>query len=148
MAKLMVGWLFILGSSYFLIHSIVDFFRARKSQRWPTTEAVMESVKLFGLRRVDGQMLDCLHIAIQYRYQIKGKEYQGDTPTFHTITYPDTLTFAERYPEGKAFRLHVDPNDPSASVVSPGLASKPYSDIILSVLGIAVGVMLLLIPEG
>jgi hypothetical protein len=55
--------------------------------------------------------------------------------------YPETLEFADQYPVNSDIKIYYNPKNPSESVLIPGpRKDKPYSDLILGLLGVIIGV--------
>ncbi len=126
---------------YMLNHAIANYRRADASLTWPSVNGRLTDVRLWGKRNIGGEMKPADKLAVEYIYELNGKKYTGRSPTFYTLVYPRTVEFAERYSSREEVEVHYNPNEPSESVLTPGLnPDKPHSDLILGALAIVAGV--------
>lgn len=142
---LLVGLALAVFGLYLLAHAWGNYKKAKASVSWPSANGQMIDVRLWGLRNINGQMIDAERLAVEYQYMVKGRSYTGTAPALYTLMYPETLDFAKNHPVGAGVMVRYNPKKPGESVVTPGLRKdKPYSDLILAgvavVLGTAVAV--------
>ena len=93
------------------------------SQGWPATEGVIISCIRQGtsFKEYDGDFHTETKVFINYRYSVKGIIYSSST--VNAIEYPLSLypiTFADRYPTGKAVVVYFNPENPAQAVLEPG----------------------------
>jgi len=137
------GIAFALFGIYMLIHAMTGYRKALASSSWPSVNGILTDVRLWGLRRIDGEMKDVEKLIVEYDYEVSGQKYTGRSPTFYTLVYPETLEFAQRHPAGSNIKVHYNPEDPSESVLITGVKkNKPYSDLILGALGVITGAVI------
>jgi hypothetical protein len=120
---------------------VTSYQKAVASQRWPSVTGQLTEVLLWGSRNLGGQIKEVEKLNVEYNYQINGQNYTGTLPAFYTVMYPETLEFADQYPVNSDIKIYYNPKNPSESVLIPGpRKDKPYSDLILGLLGVIIGV--------
>ncbi len=138
------GALFVLIGSITLVRAIRNLGLARRSRSWPTVPGRIDSLRLWGGRRVDGEMRDVEHLAVDFRYSFQGRTHRGTAPALYTVVYPRTVELARRLEAGSDVEVHVDPDRPDRAVLIPGVhPEKPYSDVILAASGLVIGLVLM-----
>ncbi|WP_127560322.1 DUF3592 domain-containing protein [Saccharospirillum alexandrii] len=138
---LLAGLAFALFGIYLLFHSIANYRHAKASQGWPSVVGRLVEVQLWKKRLIEGEMKDAEHVKVAFSYQVNGRDYTGRLPTFYTLVYPETVEFAERYPVGSEVQVYYNPVNPADAVLVPGLKKdKPYSELILAVICLGVGI--------
>lgn len=122
---------------------MTNYKNALASESWPSVNGRLTDVRLWGKRRIDGEMKEAEKLIVEYEYEIDGLKYTGTSATFYTLVYPETLEFFKHYPKGSDVKIYYNPKDPVESVLIPGLKkNQPYSEFILGGLGIAVGAVI------
>ena len=139
--SLIAGLGFAILGAYFLRHALHGYRKALASHNWPSARGELVEVRLWGTRRVNGEMRAAKNLSVQYEYEVNEKSHSGTALAFYTLVYPATYDFAQTHPEKSSVDVVYNPQDPSESVLIPGLnKEKPYSDLILAGLGIIVGI--------
>lgn len=137
------GAVFVLFCAILLVRAIRKLGLARRSRSWPTVPGRIDAVRLWGSRRVDGEMREVEHLAVDFRYSFQGRTHRGTAPALYTVAYPRTVEWARRFEAGADVEVHVDPDRPARAVLVPGLhPEKPYSDVILAASGLVLGLAL------
>ncbi len=140
---LIIGIGFVIFGTFLLRHAVHKYRKALESQNWPTVQGILVKVHLWGKRLVNSEMQAANKLAVEYEYTVQENKYTGISVTFYTLMYPETFNFAEDHPENSSVDVFYNPSNPSESVLIPGLRKdKPYSDLILAVLTIIIGVAL------
>ena len=87
--------------------------------------------------------------SIKYRYEVGGKDYEGQRIDFGPISANSWPTAAESeaaaYPAGKVVEVSVCPSKPSLSVLSPGAKWELYGLLYIGAVFTAIGIGLLLL---
>lgn len=140
---IIAGLVLALFGVYMLRRAITRYKNAVASHLWPTTNGHLADVRLWGKRNIDGEMKDAEKLAVEYSYEINGLKYTGRSVAFYTLLYPRTVELAERLSSKSNVKVYYNPKNPSESVLEPGLnPEKPYSDLIISILSVATGVVI------
>ena len=142
---ILVGTGFVLFSLYFLRFALANYKRALASVSWPSVQGRVTEVALWGKRRIGSEMKDAMQLAMKYDYRVGETEHEGSKIAFYTLVYPETLNFANEHPEGSEITVFYDATNPSQSVLLNGPPeSKRYSEIVIACLGIAIGLIVIL----
>ncbi|MBY6205266.1 DUF3592 domain-containing protein [Halomonas denitrificans] len=137
------GAVFVLVGTMALIRAVRNLGLAERSRTWPTVPGRIESVRLWGGRRIDGEMREVEHLAVDFRYSFRGRTHRGTAPALYTVVYPRTVEWARRFEAGAGVDVHVDPDRPDRAVLVPGPhPEKPYSDVVLAASGLMLGLAL------
>lgn len=130
---------FLLFCIYMLRYALINHREANASNHWETTTGKLTESQLWGKRRIDGEMVDSENLSVKYQYDVNGKTFTGSRATFYTLHYPETVDFSKRYPKGSTVSIFYNPQNPSESVIIPGLhPHKPNSEIWLASVGVVV----------
>ncbi|MCP9291970.1 DUF3592 domain-containing protein [Gracilimonas sediminicola] len=137
------GLAFSLLGIYLLIYALRNHKKALASQNWPKVSGKLVSINLWGKRNIDGQMIDADKLSVKYDYSVHDKVYAGTVVAFYTLMYPETTEFAEDHTTDSPVDVYYNPAEPSESVLIPGhrKGSKRYSDLILAILAVLIGVV-------
>jgi hypothetical protein len=128
----MIGYIIAAGiSAVILIKFGSDILKAQKSRSWPTASGtVLDSgMEAHQSRDEDGDIKTTYGATIQYKYLVDGQEFQGNRRTFsnvRTSSVRNTEKILERYPLGSSVDVFYDPDDPSSSVLEPGVGAGTY----------------------
>jgi hypothetical protein len=128
----MVAYLVVIAISVvILIKFGVDILKGYKSRSWPTASGtVLDSeMEAHQSRDEDGDIRTTYGATIQYKYIVDGQEFQGNRRTFsnvRTSSVRNTEKILERYPPGSSVDVFYDPDDPSSSVLEPGVGASTY----------------------
>ncbi len=138
------GALFALLGAIALVRAVRNLGLAKRSRSWPGVTGRIESIRLWGGRRVDGEMREVEHLTVEYRYAFQGRTYRGTAPALYTVVYPMTVELASRFEARRDVEVRVDPDRPARAVLIPGThPEKPYSDVILAGTGLVLGLALM-----
>ncbi len=128
----MVAYLVVIAISVvILIKFGVDIRKGYKSRKWPTAEGsiVDSEMEAHQSRDEDGDIRTTYGATIQYKYLVDGQELQGNRRTFsnvRTSSVRNTEKILERYPLGSSVDVFYYPDDPSSSVLEPGVGLTTY----------------------
>ena len=98
------------------------------SQGWPTTAGTIISCIRQGtsFKEYDGDYHTETKVYISYQYSVNGIAYSSSAVNaidYALFLYP--ISFADRYPAGKAVVVYYNPKNPSEAVLEPGLVLIP-----------------------
>lgn len=134
-----VGCLFALGSLYFLARSLHSLTVARKSLSWPSVEGHIRKSEAVRFQSTSNHRA----LFVEYEYTVDGVSYTGTRDAFYTLRGDEAAALERAHQASPAVRVHYAPDDPrNATLIVGPRAEKPYSDLILSVLGLVVGLAL------
>jgi hypothetical protein len=134
----------LLFSLTMLRYALNNNSKAKASNNWATTNGKLTKLQLWGKRRVDGEMVDSENVSIKYQYEVNGKTFTGNRTAFYTLHYPETVGFAERYPQGSTVSVFYNPTNPAESVIVPGLhPQKPNGEIWLASIIVVVSLVVI-----
>ena len=91
--------------------------RARASGAWPTVPGKVERSRV---EKAATQYGTNYRLALAYRYQVGGRDYEGDRVEFgpRRVDSQDLIErLAEKYPAGAQVTVHYDPDDPANAVL-------------------------------
>jgi hypothetical protein len=96
--------------------------RSCASAGWPTVPGKVEQSRIAKSRiaKSQGQWAAFYRLALAYRYEVGGQEYEGDTVQFgpRRVTAQDLIErLADKYPAGAQVTVHYDPDDPATAVL-------------------------------
>ncbi|MEM9000261.1 MAG: DUF3592 domain-containing protein [Bacteroidota bacterium] len=142
-----VGVGFSMFCTWMLLYSLRRYKKSLASINWPTAQGVILEVRLWGKRNVRGEMLDLEKLSIKYSYAVQETAYQGTTPAFYTLVYPETVDFANNHPENSKIKVYYRPENPAESVLIPGprQGNKRFSDILVAGLGLMIAAIIALL---
>ena len=130
----------LLGALFF-IYAIQYVNRGKASLKWDVVEGEVQEVKQVVERGDPTRRQRFDFVDVNYRYRVKGKDYFGDRIRF-TVGKRSMNTELERYPVGKVVKVYVDPEQPSMSVLEPGVDISNYIALLAGVFFIAAGIVL------
>ncbi len=135
----MIGYIIAIGiSAVILIKFGSDIFKAQKSRSWPTAPGTVLGSRMESSqsRDEDGDIRTTYGATIQYKYLVDGQEFQGDRRTFsnvRTSSVRNTQKILARYPSGGSVDVYYDPDDPSSSVLEPGVGASTYILLLVAI---------------
>lgn len=137
---------FIALGGYLLVGSFKRLKSAMASESWPSATGRLLNIRLWGKRLIDGTMQDAEKLGVAYEYEIRGITYKGCDISFYTLMYPETLQYAKKFQEMENVPVYYNPENPEESVLITGpRKSKPYSDTILALIAVMLGIILLFV---
>ena len=140
-----LGLFFALFGASLLRTALKNYKKAQKSIEWTQTTGKVKKVVLIGKRLIDGKMQDADRLQMNYMYTVDGKEYAGHQVAFYTLIYPKTYELAQAHPVESEINVYYNSINPKESVLLIGLRKdKPHSDLWLSGIALAVGVLLMI----
>jgi len=93
----------------------------KNNPRWSITEGLITDSR----KVLTGIQTDRYGARVNYRYSVKGKEYDNNTLSLEQNTEGYNLAaaeaFLEKYPKGKTVEVHYNPKKPGMSVLETGL---------------------------
>jgi hypothetical protein len=117
-----------------LIAGLNDLRRARRSRNWPTTPATLVSAELVQrsqpASRESGGSRPYFELLLQFQYTV-GQPLQGSSH----VRLPPTESGGEeqaraalaRYPAGKTLDVAYNPENPSETVLEPGVHGTSFT---------------------
>lgn len=114
------------------IFGVVEWQRAKASERWPTVEGVVVSTEIKWHRRSGSDQRSrrtSYMPVVTYRYDVSGDVYENDRMAFaqpSSSTERSARRVLGRYPVGGGVTVHYHPRKPGLSVLEPGVAVGVY----------------------
>jgi hypothetical protein len=105
----------------FLTMGLMHLWRARQSEHWPSVPGVITYDKVDGGRAPGPRVI--------YRYEVDGKTRFNNIRRFGQLAGQSgdwAQDIAGHYEVGKQFPVFYDPENPSLSVLKPGIASEAF----------------------
>jgi len=105
-------------AAYFAVRRRWNEARARASVAWPTVPGKVERSKVE--TRQTARSGTFYRLALVYRYEVGGQDYEGDTVEFgpRFVSDQDFIEdLAAKYPVGTPVTVHYDPDAPGDSVL-------------------------------
>ncbi|MGB4270391.1 MAG: DUF3592 domain-containing protein [Spirochaetota bacterium] len=110
---------------------------AKESLSWPHTEGVIVTSHM-DKRYVKGQGYQ--HFAnITYEFEVGGEKYRGSQISFKNLDIPDE-ELLRLYPLGKKVKVYYDPDDPSYSLLEPGISIQTYTALFIGIVLLVVAI--------
>jgi len=133
-----IGVFFVVVGLLQLAKCLVESSSAIAATDWPT---VAGTVKSSGVRLVKGGKGDGHVPAVTYTYEVNGVSYQGKRIHFRDVSeMPEQAEkTVSSYPVGATVQVHFDPDEPSESLLRPGLYRYSFIWLALSVGGLLIG---------
>ena len=119
-----------------------DIMSGLRSRNWPTTEGkiTQSGVDMSQSRDDEGEIKTSYGASIQYTYSVSGQELVGERRTFTNVRTNSSRRaeqIVERYPQGSSVTVYYTEEDPSLSVLEPGVGWFSYVGMVL-VLGLLI----------
>lgn len=114
-------WPFILVGVGLMCAGAVALFRAQASTQWPTVEGKVIDSEVERNHGGDGTQYEA---EVHYQYVVKGTTYNSNRVAFGSIRKDDpsdARMVVNRYPKGATVTVSYSPNDPTLSVLEPGI---------------------------
>ena len=133
--------------------------RGRSSYRWPTAKGKVIDLEVVGIQRGKTGS-SSFRPTIRYRYQVSGREYQGDRirVTFAPVvrvsdeaaTLHEASSVLDGYYPGAPVAVYYDPRDPKYSLLRPGVSSTLYLLCFgtIATLAMLLGIWAFLVPRA
>ena len=107
-----------------------DILRGLNSRNWPTTQGTImySGIQAHQSSDEDGTSTS-YDAAVQYSYQVAGQAFQGTRKSFsdvRTSSVQRAQRILERYPQGSSVTVYHHPENPSLSVLEPGVGWFSY----------------------
>jgi len=133
----MIGYIIaIVISSVLLIKFGRDILQGLNSRNWPTTEGKIIDSGVQAQQSMDdeGFTSTTYGASIRYTYNVSGQEIEGARRSF-TEVRTNSVRRAEailaRYPQGSSVTVYHHPDNPSLSVLEPGVGWFSYVGLII-----------------
>ena len=119
-----------------------DIMRGLRSRNWPTTEGkvTQSGVDMSQSTDDEGEIKTSYGASIQYTYTVSGQELVGARRTFTNVRTNSSRRaeqIVERYPQGSSVTVYYTEDDPSLSVLEPGVGWFSYVGMVV-VLGLLI----------
>ncbi|MCL1080272.1 DUF3592 domain-containing protein [Parashewanella spongiae] len=147
----MFPYIFIIVGSLIILALGIVAFKAFLSNGWTeTTGIILKSGK--ALRITESNTLHekrswkSLHIDMEYRYKVEGKEYRSTRVTFTDFVFKPESSLnklLQEYIENKQIRVFYNPKNPEKSVLVQGMSIFNFTPMITAGLLIGAGVYML-----
>lgn len=112
-----------LGAAMLVIGIMIsDLPRMMVSPEWPTTDGLVVSRRLMAhrIKEYDGDFYTEINTFVRYEYAVDGVHYTSmSINAIDTNYYPYSI--GKQYTAGKDVVVDYNPNDPSESVLEPGI---------------------------
>jgi len=135
----------LIGPAFFILPGLAMVFvglhhvaLGRASPGWPTTNGIVQSSSV-DARRARNSHSYTYYLVVSYSYHVNGVSYTGHQIRYGSTSYNSVegaQEDANRYGEGTTIQVHYRPEDPSESVLEPGLASPNIAWILPGVGGL------------
>jgi hypothetical protein len=139
----MLVYTIVIGISFIALFVIGrNILHGLNSRNWPITEGkvVHSGVQAHHSTDDEGDTSTTYGASIQYEYSVSGQEIQGTRRSF-TDMRTNSVRRAEqilaRYPQDSSVKVYHHPDEPSLSVLEPGVEWWMYA-LMLIVLGLLV----------
>ncbi len=141
MSNTVWGGLFFCALSIWLLkHAIKELLNYEPSKRWPSTIGKIEDHE--NIQLLPGRHRD---IFVEYKYEVSNKKYIGAKIALYTLSRKEAKELEEQYSIKPRVNVFYNPRDPSESLlIVGGRKDKPYSDLIMAIIGLLVGILILL----
>ncbi|HUL21162.1 MAG TPA: DUF3592 domain-containing protein [Thermodesulfobacteriota bacterium] len=123
---------FMLFGIAILAPGLRNFWYARASQSWPTTNGVV----VYAEQEATSQVLKDSHevtthgAPLAYRYEVNGTQYFSNVRHFGQFISSSSQEWSEailqRYPSGTGVPVSYCPTDPDLAALEPGIHSESY----------------------
>jgi hypothetical protein len=138
----MIGYIVtILISGVVLFKFGQDILRGLRSRSWPTAEGRINDARIQAHQSSDEDGTSTTYgAAVHYSYNVSGQEFQSTRRTFtdaRTSSSKRAQRILERYPQGSSVTVYYRPDNPSMSVLEPGVGWFSYI-VAIFVLGLFV----------
>ncbi len=96
------------------------------TSNWEPVDGVIKSSGVSSSTDGEGGTTYCLHVS--YQYTVDGNAYNGDRVSYSTENSCNSWSknADDDYPEGKEITVYYDPDNPSESVLEPGLSGVDF----------------------
>ena len=96
------------------------------TSNWEAADGVIKSSGVSSSTDGEGGTTYCLYVS--YEYTVNGKTYDGDRVSYSTDNSCNSWSkdADDDYPEGKGITVYYDPDNPSESVLEPGLSGIDF----------------------
>lgn len=127
--------LFLAGAVVMLLILGISIWRAIGSEGWPRTVG-----QIMGAEVIGGGDGGTAHVS--YRYEVKGRGYQGSRVRFGGMRQGWTAATWDvaDYRVGRTVNVAYDPSDPERSVLEPGVHRDLVMSFVAAVVLFGVGV--------
>lgn len=159
------GLLFFAFSAYMLKYALASLRQARESESWPSAQGKILKSEASAIKTTTTWW-------VEYSYEVEGKSYHGTRGAFFQLVDYEIVHLAEKlkgnrffsweniknsplsqqvtfahapYKVGDTVPVYYNPHNPKQAVLITGRGSKPYGGIWLSCVGMAVGLMCVII---
>jgi hypothetical protein len=122
-----------------------DLMLGQKSRSWPTTAGTIlhSGMEIHRETDKDGSTSTTYGVTLQYAYSVSGQEFQGTRRTFANVRTGSrrrTESILLRYPQGGSVAVYYNPEDPSSSVLEPGVTWVNYLLLAFAIILLLVGI--------
>jgi Protein of unknown function (DUF3592) len=135
------GLVFLLVDMVFVVYGVQTLLEGLDSRAWPTVRATVVENHLTRTRRSTSRYTP--HVT--YRYTVGPNTYNGTRLWILARDAPlaDARALLAQFAPGQDLDVHVNPEEPSASVVNAGADAVVYLCIVLASCGVAVGIVIM-----
>jgi len=131
------GLFFCVLSLWFLKHSIQDLIKSMPSRKWPNVNGTILESEVICFSPTSER----LELFVKYRYQVNGQEYTSNRVSLYTLSTKEVRDAGKRFTIKAEVPVFYNPNNASESLLITGKSKdKPYSDLIMSLIGLGVGI--------
>ena len=131
------GLVFLLFSIYLLKHALKSFKLLKESTSWPSVEGRIKECTL----TLSAHKINLRNFFVTYEYQVNGAVYENNRIALYTIVAKEEAEpLAEQFKKDNNVPVYYNPGNPEESCLVTREPEKKYSDIILAIMGVLVGV--------
>ncbi len=128
------------GGGYLLVRNIPATFEGWQSRSWPAVTGVVKASAAVAKPIIIDARRGAVgtHVVIlRYEFSVAGQTYSGTRQGLDDVGIIKEAGVAQReadaLPPGRSVQIFYDPNDPSKSLLEPGV---PVSGVLLSLFGL------------
>jgi hypothetical protein len=125
----LVGILFLIYGSAFLLYIAVLKHRVRKAMSWPSVSGEVTGTDISEECSAPGGR-SCFKPVIRYRYTVKGRSYESERYFFGRQASASISARAEkhvsRYPVGSEVTVYYNPRDPASACLERGVEKTGF----------------------
>lgn len=119
--------------------------RAKASKTWPTVEGVVLESRVES-HRSSNSSSSTYSPHVVYRYQVEGKDFEGETVWFGNDVSTSDRSMSEetirKYPVKQNITVYYDPADHAIAVLEPGVFKTTYFFYLFGWLFLGLGILM------
>jgi len=134
------GLFFCVLSIWLLRHVIKELLKYEPSKQWSSTTGKVKDHE--NIQFLPGRQRD---LFIEYQYDVDGKKHTGSKIALYTLSRDEAKKLEEQLSIQNKVTVYYNPKEPVESLlIVGGRKDKPYSDLILAIIGLLIGILIIL----